>query len=196
MGPMGKVPAFWYEQCPERGAGLDHAHWKDCDPARGHPPDPAFPFQEAVVHQWSQCCHCEHTAETWEQARGEELRADMAMREAGIPAPDVNDHQYVHTVVGLCGRAGCRKPMAMHAPMVRVVPGDECGPHTNVNPIPLIGEAGLEWPTCPNCGVQKEPKLATGDLSGPKYGLGKGYVTERMRRRWEEVAHRLKGIMG
>lgn len=42
--------AFWSEQCPARGAGLDHAHWDLCS-SEGHP-------GEDSGHLPYQCCHC------------------------------------------------------------------------------------------------------------------------------------------
>lgn len=47
---------FWSEQCPERGAGLTHAHWSHCHPEKGGHPNPED--EAPVIHQFRQCCHC------------------------------------------------------------------------------------------------------------------------------------------
>lgn len=46
------------------------------------------------------------------------------------------------------------------------------------------------WLACPVCNVRVEPKLATGQLSGPMWGTGRGWVNPRTRKRWEAIAHR------
>lgn len=67
----GPINGFWSSDCPERGPTLTHAHWRECDPQTGHP-------GTGEKHQWAQCCHCEHTAETWqhEQEADPELPPD------------------------------------------------------------------------------------------------------------------------
>lgn len=48
------VRSSWTDQCPSRGAGLTHAHWRDCKPGAWHP-------GTQTRHLANQCCHCEQT---------------------------------------------------------------------------------------------------------------------------------------
>ena len=57
---------------------------------------------------------------------------------------------------------------------------------------PLIGENGLEWPTCPFCHVYIEPKLATGGPIGQPDGIGRGWVSPRTKARWNNIAYQLR----
>lgn len=118
-------------------------------------------------HEWRQCCHCG--------------------RQFGDAGTDVD-------------RLLGNEPEAVNedAPLTLPQPGEPCAwSHEKIAVgTPLIGALGLEWPQCSNCKVYIEPKLTTGQLLGPRYGPGKGWVTERMKRRWEAVAHRYRGLFG
>lgn len=60
----------------------------------------------------------------------------------------------------------------------------------------LINDAGLERRTCPGCHVPLEPKMATGQLAGPLWGTGRGWVNPRTRNKWEAIAFRFRGLFG
>lgn len=148
---------FWSDECPQRGPGLTHAHWTQCDPNKGGHPG------SIARHTWGQCCHCEHTEASW-------LRLHPA---------DVIVQQVAPPVTG--APAQCTVSGGKHKPAVST---------------PLIGENGLEWPSCSSCGVQMEPSLATGALTGPEWGIGRGWTNPRMVKRWEAIAFRYRGAFG
>lgn len=148
----------WRAECPSRGPGLFHAHWRECDPAGVHP-------GTDERHEWRQCCHCG-------QLFGDSGNDIDRLLKAEPTSEPVNEDE----------------------PLSLPQPGDPCSwRHAAIAvSIPLIGENGLEWPICSNCGVPVEPQLATGELVGPQYGPGKGWVTERMRRRWAAIKYRFR----
>jgi hypothetical protein len=132
---------FWGSDCPARGPSLGHAHWERCYPESYHP-------GTSDKHTLGQCCHCGHTAETWERRVIESI-ADPASLQTAF------DGDCAHTV--------------------------------NVT-TPLIGDGGQVWPVCGDCGVQKEPKFATGELVGPRDAISRGWVNPRMKNRWTRIA--------
>lgn len=102
--------------------------------------------------------------------------------------PD-DGHDYAFTVVGRCSR--CQATEAEHLKMLpEPNPMTGCpADHTVLNAQLLIGEAGLEWRRCPYCHVMVEGALRTGDVTGYKFGPGRGDLTASMQRR-------LKGWFG
>lgn len=90
------VHPFWTTHCPVRpGPDLTHVHASDC--REGHEAD--------------QCCECGETARGFEA-----LQARLASLSALPPA--ISDHEYWPTILGICARPSCRKPMALHQPVV------------------------------------------------------------------------------
>lgn len=160
LGGAPQPSDFWSLDCPERGPSLSHAHWRSCDPNLGHPGG-------GPKHEWTQCCHCEHTADSWQKEMGLQ-----AAEEAGGVSLD-------------------NLPLALEQP-----DGCVLAKHRSLATTPLIGANGLEWPTCTACGQQQEPSLAKGKLTGPVYGPGRGWITPRMEKRWAAIAHRLRGQFG
>lgn len=83
---------FWNDDCPERGPGLTHAHWNKCHPDRTHP-------GTDVSHDYGQCCHCEHTAQSW--AYEQELFANLvdvdSLPLALANTCDIEHERYVET---------------------------------------------------------------------------------------------------
>lgn len=160
----------WSDDCPDRGPGLSHAHWNQCKPEKGgHSPTDPTTLYAGRVHQWTQCCHCE-------QHIGE------ARNPAFAPEGSL-DHPFLTDAHGRC-RAGCGNPQSSHPKQhsreageqqaeefgVKVCPVN----HASINPKHLIGDGGLIWTACPNCGTVLEPKLATGKLDGRRWGKGRG----------------------
>ncbi len=178
---------FWAEQCTARGPALTHAHWDRCDSKGVHPADGT----EAAgrTHLADMCCHCEMTP-----AMKTEL--DIAMQQLGAGTSlgrSLADHLYVPTIVGRCNR--CQRTADAHPVSRKVVePGsDECTvDHTSIATKALIGDGGLQWTSCPLCATMVEPKMATGQLTGPAYGPGRGVLTQRHMDKLVKVANREK----
>lgn len=159
----------WREDCPKRGAALKHAHWSDCRPPAVHP-------GTDEVHEYRQCCHCLGMFADEKQ----DPNADVEMREAGIPpeAEVADDPGYASTAPGVT------------ADEPDIPPFDaDCG-HKVLVDTPLVGDDGLEWPTCGDCGVMKEPKLALGYPVGPADSPSRGWVSPRIKAKWETVRKR------
>lgn len=165
----------WNDQCPERGPGLSHAHWKDCNPGAGGHPEDGGP-RVGAHHDWSSCCHCEQ-------------------RITGTPQPPsasegehpTVEHKYIPTMVGVCLR--CRLPLNAHpiflAEGAAVEQAEEFGlpedckfDHKTLSPKLLIGDEGYVWTSCPGCGVVLEPALAKQEYPR-KWGPGRGNLSPR-----------------
>jgi hypothetical protein len=99
---------------------------------------------------------------------------DVTSREAGIVDPD-------------------SLPLALPQPHA-----DRCEyRHENIVTLGfLVNDDGLERRTCPGCHVPLEPRMATGQLSGPLWGIGRGWINPRTRNKWEAIAHRFAGRPG
>ena len=167
---MSRPPdnSFWAEPCPARGSSLTHAHWAACKPDGGHPPDNTG--NEGNTHPYEMCCHCQMT-------KAMMTEADIAMREMGLPAQLLPaptdgqctvDHNSITSKLVLAEGVG------------------DLGPP----------EGARDWhinrTTCPICGVPVEPKLATGEVTGPIYGRGRGELSERHKMDLETVLKREK----
>lgn len=168
----------WKDQCPNRGPGLSHAHWKDCDPEKGgHPNDGGS--RVGHKHQWGDCCHCEWHIEGVDAAP----RSTESERRA-------EDHKYVPTMVGRCGRHGCGLPIEAHITPSLTPPeaekqADESGlpvdctyDHRAVTPKLLIGDEGYIWTSCPGCNVVLEPSMAKQQYPRA-WGRGRGNMSPR-----------------
>lgn len=70
----------------------------------------------------------------------------------------------------------------------------DCGYHHGSFVRPT--QANGEWARCPACKTPLEPKMATGALTGPMFGIGRGWVSPRAKRRWEAIAFRFAGRFG
>lgn len=46
--------------------------------------------------------------------------------------------------------------------------------HKTIDTNLLLGDGGLRWVRCPFCNVMVEGALATGEVTGPAYGPGRG----------------------
>lgn len=157
MGPL-QSSSFWEEECPNREPGLNHAHWDKCDPKGVHP-------GTDKRHDWTQCCHCGFTFESWEQRHLVAEPTKIAdLDDAPLELPQ-------NPRFGTCSYG-----------------------HSSTKA--LIGDDGMEWEKCPGCGVQKEPRFESTGPGGPYWGPGRGWVSPRMKRRWESIAFRLRGQLG
>jgi hypothetical protein len=58
----------------------------------------------------------------------------------------------------------------------------------------LVADGGARWHRCPSCNVMVEPKMATGQPSGPNYGPGRNPYTDRQK--WEHVKLRSAWLGG
>lgn len=160
--------ADWFEDCPSRGAGLKHAHWSRCVPPNRHPEDVTSEYA-GRIHRMDQCCHCEETIQSAQEAR------EGTVTPFSTPErPGTADHTFMPTIAGLCQR--CGKPLVVHPTKVsevsfRAEVGD-CD-HDSYDP----------WTRCQNCDVVVEPRMATGTVDGPKYGYGRGEATPRFLQR-------------
>lgn len=186
--PEPEPPSFWSQDCPERGPALTHAHWSNCDPRGVHPKDPTG--NGGKQHASNQCCHCEMTSEQW---HAERAKADIVIRET-----ETADHLYVFTITGKCNR--CQRTQDVHPTVVKAAPMERtedgqvvCNvDHNSINAVTLlIVDGGLERRKCPACTVMVEPKMATGEPIGKADGIGRGWVSPRMRARWEAIAQRV-----
>lgn len=158
--------AWWEEQCPERAAGLTHAHWAKCDPNRVHPQDgsPAA----GRTHGWDMCCHCELTHKMMLELR-DDLRSVTdkelaeAEKEIAIEALSVPDSEPGEDIV---------------------CPID----HKAIQPRRVVLDGSVGWTTCVICGEQLEPKMATGKCDGPETAKGRGPLTKRQEHRLSTIA--------
>lgn len=75
---MALIESFWNQQCPARGAGLEHAHWSKCQPDGFHPVE--FGDDSQRKHLSDQCCHCEARASIWYKEQ-ERIRDEVKARE-------------------------------------------------------------------------------------------------------------------
>lgn len=182
----------WSDQCPARGAGLAHAHWRECRPdSGGHPTTDATTEYGGRIHQYNQCCHCEERIEPTGATQ------HPGAEQTGQVVQDIRDHAYLPTLSGWCAK--CRQPQVAHAAQVHLPTRDaiamqadefalpkECTvDHNSITRKLLIGDAGLQWTSCPSCGVQLEAKLYTGEYEPRRYGWGRGEVTGRFLKRVE-----------
>lgn len=89
------------------------------------------------------------------------------------------DHSYVFTIGGRCLR--CQKTEVEHPVwMAAADPMTGCSvDHRTVNARMLIGDGGWVRSRCPGCRVMIEPIAASGEVTGPKYGPGRGDLTPR-----------------
>lgn len=122
---------------------------------------------ERKRHEECPCRHCGLTPSRWLYL----LQHDL--REAGVTPEEV---------------AAVVDPDSL--PLEMEQPGEQyCGwDHKSWSKSEL--DKTKSWPTCPNCNVPIEPKMATGEPIGPMWGSGRGWVSPRMKRRWSAVAHR------
>lgn len=173
MGRPQRSP-FWDEQCPRRGTGLQHRHETDCK-----------------AHVFDECCECEMTEAVWT------ARREFEMRETGADPEPVTDHLYIYTMAGGCGRRGCGLSKSLHPQYLESGPDPMTECPINHSTIKdkglLVGEHGAERQFCPSCHVMIEPKLATGEPVGPKWGRGRGPIIDRMAKRLGFVAYLTKG---
>lgn len=169
----------WNDQCPERGAALTHAHWKDCNPGAGGHPEDGGP-NVGHVHDWATCCHCE------QRIRGTQDPASTRSDQNEKPDPTA-DHKYVPTMVGRCLR--CQLPLVAHPvyldPPEAEAQADANGlpikcdlRHDSITPKLLIGDEGWVWTSCPKCGVVLEPAMAKQEYPR-KWGPGRGNLSPR-----------------
>lgn len=171
---------WWTQQCPARGPGLSHAHWSHCNPDSGHPHDESG--NEGNHHGWDMCCSCEMTAATEAAAKPSQPAIERALEE----------HAYVFTIMGRCQRCGRTSPE--HIQIDHAVPPGKCPVrHDSITQKGLsIGDEGLQWKTCPSCLTQIEPRMSLGEPQGRADGIGRGWVSPRMRRRWENIAREMR----
>lgn len=103
-------------------------------------------------------------------------------------------HAYQFTMVGRCG--ACGQVEEQHPILLpRPDPDTECIiDHRSINTTFRVGEHGGEWSRCPDCGVMIEGAMAKGTAVGPAGGLGRGVLTDRMKRRLGFVNHRNAGL--
>lgn len=98
-------------------------------------------------------------------------------------------HVFLPTITGLCLR--CRKPQSDHGVLVQKVEDavHQCAVvHDSVNVQRISGMGGESWSHCPMCDAIIEPKLATGEPTGPAWGRGRGDLTERLKKYLDWVA--------
>jgi hypothetical protein len=175
----------WSEQCPARGAGLTHAHWRECRPEHGgHPSTDPTTEYAGRHHAYDQCCHCEE-------------RIERAATVQEQPVQAIRDHAYLPTMSGWCAK--CRQPQKDHEAQVHLPTRDaiheqaeefalpkECTvDHNSISRKQLIGDGGWVWSSCPSCGVQLEGKFYTGNYSPRQSGHGRGEATPRFLKRVE-----------
>jgi hypothetical protein len=175
----------WSEQCPARGAGLTHAHWRECRPEHGgHPSTDPTTEYAGRHHAYDQCCHCEE-------------RIERAATPAEQPVQAIRDHAYLPTMSGWCAK--CRQPQNQHEAQVHLPSrgaieeqADAFGlpipctvDHNAITRKLLIGDEGYQWTSCPSCRVQLEGKLYTGNYTGRNVGHGRGEATPRFLKRVE-----------
>lgn len=180
----------WKDQCPARGAGLTHAHWRECIPSQGgHPQSDPTTEYAGRMHQFAQCCHCEEKIDP-------AVTATVA-EQSEQPVQPIRDHAYLSTVAGWCAK--CRQPQDQHEAKVHLPNRDAVAEQAEVFALPipctvdhqsitrklLIGDNGYQWTTCPSCGVQLEGHLYTGAYSNREYGHGRGEATPRFLKRVE-----------
>lgn len=151
MRPDDEAERWWREQCPERGAGLSHAHWSKCDGVHMADGTP----MAGREHSWEMCCHCEMTF-----AMVQEMRDEMRL-------------------VGL--EPGPVTSVPVEPPMAALnddVPLGTCKADHSKMGMKVVRDGVVSWQECVLCGVQIEPKRATGQLPGPKVALGTGDLTK------------------
>lgn len=180
---MPPYSGFWREECPERGPGLSHAHWRECLPSETHP-------STDVTHRGDQCCHCELSSLNYIETRDlVEPNADVEMREAGVK-PVRADHAYRWTIGGRCGQENCGRHEDDHPLILPRPSGDGCLiDHKSLNSRLLIGDKGMEWNRCPSCTDLVEPRLATGIPVGAPWGPGRSVITGRQQFRLEFIKY-------
>lgn len=108
----------------------------------------------------------------------------------GPKPPDPQDgHVYVGTIAGRCVRCQGNEVQHMKRRTGGADPMTGCVlDHATINTVPLIGDGGLTWSTCPYCRVMIEPSLRDGNLHGPQYGPGRGDLTDRLKARLAGLA--------
>lgn len=176
----------WSEQCPNRGAGLTHAHWRECRPEHGgHPSTDSTTEYAGRRHAYNQCCHCEEAIEA-------------SAEPVGTMVQTIRDHAFL-PVMGQQWCAKCHAPRDAHEAQVHLpsrdaireqaedfaLPKDCTVDHNAISRKQLIGDEGWVWSSCPSCGVQLEGKFYTGEYSPRRYGHGRGEPNARFFKRVE-----------
>jgi len=128
---------FWDDDCPERGAGLTHAHWDKCDPNGVHP-------GSSDRHLFDQCCHCGQFV----KARAGRATAGNASHNCTYNAVGVcticgTHHAFKWTLTGACGLCGQREAICRERQMAHVAERDQ----VLVEPkaITGLGPTGPRW---------------------------------------------------
>jgi hypothetical protein len=116
------------------------------------------------------CLHC-GTIVNDVPPDGVPATASEATRVVAKVRPSVFDHRFMPAVTGRCLRNGCGKLGDDHAPL-KENPGD--------GTCPLDHRAQRPWSACGLCGDVVEPKVATGQPTGPADGKGRGAWSERV----------------